>query len=56
MKYSPSPREILRAKPKGFLEGSSNIYIPTHVTIQTFSNTTQALSFLEINIGRVDFP
>ena len=53
MKYSLSPRENPRAKPEGFLEGLSS-YIPTQVTIQTFSITTPALSFLEINIGRVD--
>ena len=59
MKYSLSPRVILRAKQKGFLEGSGYIssYIPTQVTIlKTFSITTPALSFLKINIGRVDFP
>ena len=58
MKYSLSPREILRAKPKGFSEGSGYISedIPTRVTIQTFSIRTPALSFLEINIGRVDSP
>ena len=39
MKYSLSPREIPRAEPKGFPEGSGYIsqYIPTRVTIQTFS-------------------
>ena len=49
MKYSMSLREIPRAKRQGFPEGSGYIssYIPTQVTIQT-------LSFLEINIGRVD--
>ena len=58
MKYSLSPREIPRAKPEGFLEGSNYIssYIPTRVTIQTFSITTPVLSFLEINIGRVYSP
>ena len=39
MKYSLSPREILRAEPKGFSKGlgymSSNI--PTPVIIQTLS-------------------
>ena len=55
MKYSQSPREISRAKPKGFPEGSGyiSLYIPTRVTIQTFSITTPALTLLEINIGRV---
>ena len=35
MKYSRSPREILRAEPEGFPEGSGYIspYIPTRVTI-----------------------
>ena len=58
MKYSLSPREILRAKPNGFPEGSGyiSVYILTQVTIQTFSITTTALFFLEINIGRVDYP
>ena len=39
MKYSLSPREIPRAEPKGFPEGSGYIspYIPTQVIIQTFS-------------------
>ena len=56
MIYSLSPREIMRTKPKGFPEGSGyrSSCIPTQVTIQTFSITTPALSFLEINIGRVD--
>ena len=58
MKYSLSPREIPRAKPEGYPEGSGyiSLYIPTQITIQTFSITTPALSFLGINIGRVDFP
>ena len=57
MKYSLGPREIPRAKLKGFPEGSDyiSLYIPTGVTIQTWSFTTPALSFLEINIGRVDY-
>ena len=56
MKYSLNPREIARAKPEGFPEGSGFIssYNPTRVTIQTFSIKTPALSFLNINIGRVD--
>ena len=38
MKYSLSPREILRAKPEGFPEDSGyiSLYIPSQVTIQTF--------------------
>ena len=58
MKYSRSPREIARAKPEGFAEGSGYIlsYNPTPVTIQTFSIKTPALTFLEINIRRVYFP
>ena len=41
MKYSMSPR----AKPKGFPEGSGYIspYVPTRVTIQTFSITILVL-------------
>ena len=36
MKYRLSPREILRAEPEGFPEGSGDIssYTPTRVTIQ----------------------
>jgi hypothetical protein len=39
VKYSLSTREILRAEPEGFPEGSGYIspYIPTRVIIQTFS-------------------
>ena len=39
MKYSLSTREIPRAEPEGFPEGSGYIspYIPTGVIIQTFS-------------------
>ena len=50
--------EILRAKSKGCPEGSGyiSLYIPTRVTIETFSITTLALTFLEINIGRSDSP
>ena len=56
MEYSLSPNEMLRAKPEGFPEGSGYIlsYIPTRVTLHTFPITTPALSFLEINIGRVN--
>ena len=56
MKYSLSLREVPRAKPEGYPEGSDyiSLYIPTPVTIQTSSITTPALSFLEINIRRVD--
>ena len=48
MKYSLSSREIPRAKPKGFPEGSGyiSLYILTWVTIQTFSITTLALTVL----------
>ena len=58
MKYCFSPREILRAKPKVFPDGSEYIssYILTGVTIQTFSHTFPALNLLEIYIGRVDSP
>ena len=43
MKYCLSPREIPRAEPDGFPEGSGNIslYTPTGVTIQSFSITSQ---------------
>ena len=54
MKYSLSPREILRAKHKGFPEGSG--YISSYIPIQgrqTSSITTSALTYLEINIWRV---
>ena len=48
MKYSLNLREILRVKPKGFPEGS--VYISSHfltkVTIQTFSITNPALTFM----------
>ena len=39
MKYSFSPRKILRAEPEGFYKGSSYIspYILTQVIIQTLS-------------------
>ena len=58
MKYSLSPREIHRAKLEGFPKGSGYIssYIPTRVTIQTFSITTGALSFLEIYFGILHSP
>ena len=54
----PEPREILRAEPEGFPEGSGliSLYIMTLVTIQTISITTPALTFLKINIGTVDSP
>ena len=53
MKYSLGQREIPRAQPEGFPEGSGyiSLYILTQVTIQTFSITTQALSFHDINIA-----
>ena len=46
MKYSLSPREIL--KPMGIPEGSGyfSLYILTQVKIQTFKITTVALNFL----------
>ena len=45
MKYSLSPREILRAKPEGFPDGLSYVssYLPT-------------LPSWKINMGRVDSP
>ena len=48
MKYSLSPREIPRAKPEGFPEGSGyiSLYFLTWVKIQTFSITNPALTFL----------
>ena len=48
MKYSLSPREIPRPKPKGLPDGLGYIssYIPTWVTMQKFSITTPALTFL----------
>ena len=47
MKYSLSPREILRAKAVGFPEGSGyiSLYFLTRVTIRTFSMTNPALTF-----------
>ena len=58
MKYSLSSKEIPRAKREGFPENLGYIlwYISNWVTIKPFSITTPALSFLEINIGRVDIP
>ena len=43
-----SPREIRKAKPKGFPEGwgSISLYFLTQVTIQTISITNPALTFL----------
>ena len=48
MKYSVSPRGIRRAKLQGFTEGLGyiSLYFPTWVTLQTFSITTPALTFL----------
>ena len=48
MKYSVSRREILKAKPKVFPEGSGYIssYFLTRVTIQTFLITNPTLTFL----------
>ena len=48
MKYSLGPMDF----PRAYIYIS--LYIPTRVTKQTFSITTQALTFLDINIGRVD--
>ena len=50
VKYSLNTREIPRAEPEGFLEGSGNIslYIPTWGVIQTFSiskNFTSSIVF-----------
>ena len=48
MKYRLSPREIPRAEPEGFPEGSGDIlsYTPTLVTIQSFSITSTSEYFL----------
>ena len=48
MKYRLSPREILRAEPEGFPEGSGDIlsYTSTLVTIQSFSITSTSEYFL----------
>ena len=48
MKYRLSPREIPRAEPEGFPEGSGDIssYTPTRVTIQSFSITSTSQYFL----------
>ena len=48
MKYSLNQREILTAKPEGFTEGAGyiSLYFLTQITIQTFSLTTSALTFL----------
>ena len=50
MKYRLSPREILRAEPEGFPEGSGDIslYTPTRVTIQSFSITSTSQYFLAL--------
>ena len=47
MKYRLSSREILRAEPEGFPEGSGDIssYTPTLVTIQSFSITSTSEYF-----------
>ena len=44
----------MRAKPKGFSKGSGyiSLYIPTRLTIQTFSITTPALTFLGDQYGK----
>ena len=48
MNYSLSPREIPRPKPEGFPEGPDYISLCflTQVTIQTFTITNPALTFL----------
>ena len=48
MKYGLSPREIPRAEPEEFLEGSGDIssYTPTQVTIQSFSIISTSQYFL----------
>ena len=58
MKYSLNPREIPRARPEGFPKGSDYISsnIPTEVTIQTFSITILALTFLGNQYWKIDFP
>ena len=47
MKYRLSPREIPRAEPEGFPEGSGDIssYTPTRVTIQSFSISSTSQYF-----------
>ena len=58
MEYSLSPREIPWAKPEGFPKGPGyiSLYFPTQVTIQTFSITTPALTFLGDQYWKVDYP
>ena len=59
MKYCLSPREIPRAEPDGFPEGSGNIslYTPTRVTIQSFSITsTSQWSWFRTNISQNNLP
>ena len=49
MKNSLNPREITRAKPEEFLEGSGyiSLYYLTQVTIQTFLIRNPALTFMD---------
>ena len=58
MKYRLSPREILRAEPEGFPEGSGDIssYTPTRVTIQSFSITSTSQYFLVLGPPEVRRP
>ena len=46
--YSMSPKEIPKAKPEGFPmdSGYFSQYIPTQITIHTFSISIPVLSFL----------
>ena len=52
MKYRLSPREIPRAEPEGFPQGSGDIssYTPTQVTIQSFSITSTSQYFLVLGL------
>ena len=58
MKYRLSPREIPRAEPEGFPEGSGDIssYTPTQVTIQSFSITSTSQYFLVLGPPEVRRP
>ena len=53
MKYRLSPKEIPRAEPEEFLEGSGDIslYTPPQVTIQSFSITSTSQYFLVFASG-----
>ena len=54
MKYSLNPREITRAKRKGFPEGSDYIssYFLTQVKIKTFSTTNLPGKSILENTGK----